>query len=110
METTTAISAVEVKKELYKSKVNAKLSHYEKPSLYYTVDLSDGKYMFPIAVIQKRTITIMDGDEVLSIFDTEKSSPDLSGASFGIEVKASDLNRWIEKSIKEETFIKIASI
>lgn len=43
----------DVKKELMKSKVNAKLSHYVSGSLYYTVELSDGVYQFPMSVIEK---------------------------------------------------------
>jgi len=109
METTEVkINAIEVKKELYKSKVNAKLSHFDKPNLYYTVELSTGTYQFPIATTVKKTLTLMDGDEVISMFDIDKAAPDLAGANFGLEVKASDLNRWIERAIKNDDFIKIS--
>ena len=40
-----------VKIELYKSKVNAKLSHYVSVNLYYTVELAEGTYQFPISTI-----------------------------------------------------------
>ena len=49
----TKINETEVKKELMKSKVNAKLSHYVSGNIYYTVDLADGTYQFPISTIEK---------------------------------------------------------
>jgi hypothetical protein len=53
METTNLINETEVKKELMKSKVNAKLSHYVSGNLYYTVQLSDGIYQFPISTTEE---------------------------------------------------------
>jgi len=47
------INANEVKKDLYKSKVNAKFSHYTSGNIYYTVELADGTYQFPISTIDK---------------------------------------------------------
>lgn len=107
METEVKINAVEVKKELYKSKVNAKFMYFDKPNLFYSVELESGTYRFPIAVSTKKTLTIMDGEEVVSMFDIERAAPDLAGANFSTEVKASDLNRWIERAIKNDDFIKI---
>jgi hypothetical protein len=49
----TKINETEVKKELMKSKVNAKLSHYVSGNIYYTVELADGTYQFPISTIEK---------------------------------------------------------
>jgi hypothetical protein len=49
----TIMNVNDVKKELMKSKVNAKFSHYVSGNLYYTVELSDGVYQFPMSVIEK---------------------------------------------------------
>ena len=51
METTMNVN--DVKKELMKSKVNAKFSHYVSGNLYYTVELADGVYQFPMSTIDK---------------------------------------------------------
>lgn len=42
------MNANDVKKELYKSKVNAKLTEVVNGTMYYTVQLEDGLYRFPI--------------------------------------------------------------
>lgn len=109
METTnvSTISAIDVKKELYKTKVNAKFSHFENNKLFYTVELESGKYIFQIPTAVKKTIKIMEDDEVIATYEVEKATVDTNGATFGPEVKASELNRWIEKSIKNDDFVKI---
>jgi hypothetical protein len=35
-------------------------------------------------------------------------SPDLGTTKFNSEIKGSDLNRWIQKSIEKNEFIKIS--
>lgn len=136
METAT-INANDVKKDLYKSKVNAKFSHYTSGNLYYTVELADGIYQFPIStietmaidrVINKKLYTEIDeaGEEektheefykILYIESEEngyeeatasKLSSDLGTTSFFNEMKGSDLNRWISKAIEKGEFIKIS--
>ena len=52
----TKINETEVKKELMRSKVNAKLSHYVSGNIYYTVELADGTYQFPISTIETGTL------------------------------------------------------
>jgi hypothetical protein len=84
----------EIKKDLYKSKNMAKFSHYIAGNLYYTVDLSDGNYQFPISTVEKV-------EDVLIL------SEDLGTTSFYSEIRGSELSRWISKSIKNETFTKI---
>lgn len=101
------ISAIEVKKDLYKSKVNAKFSHFDDSKMFYTVEIESGKYVFPISVVKKRTIKIIEDDEIIATIETEKAAPDLKGAIFGTEIKASELNRWIEKAIANNEFTKI---
>lgn len=118
-------NANEVKKELYKSKVNAKFSHYTAGNLYYTVELSDGKYQFPIETVDKINsvlfklvpthTTTEDEDRIDVILTYTKAeetfyglSSDLGTTSFENEMKASDLNRWISKAIEKEDFVKIS--
>ena len=135
METVTKINATEIKKELYKSKVNAKFSHYLEGNLYYNVELSDGIYQFPMLTTESGTLTTIDNLVSTKILQLETNreprpieiqneidalkresermtrlSSDLGITPFYAEVKAAELNRWIEKSIKKDTFIKIANI
>ena len=84
------MNANEVKKDLYKSKNMAKLSHYVSGNLYYTVELEDGIYQFPISTYNYPTL-----------------SEDLGTTTFNAEMKGSDLNRWISKAIDKGEFIKI---
>lgn len=92
------MNELEVKKELFKSKVMAKLSHYVSGNLYYTIELEDGVYQFPIATIESAN----DGN-----FGIQLSS-DLGTTSFNAEVKGSELNRWISKAINSGEFIKVS--
>lgn len=105
----TTISVNDVKKDLYKSKVNAKFSHYTSGNLYYTVELVDGIYQFPISTIEKEKYEIMVGDkkETGDVRNIIKLSSDLGTTSFNNEMKGSDLNRWISKAIAQNEFVKI---
>lgn len=89
----------EVKKELYKSKTIAKFTHYAHGSIYYSVDVLDGTYEFPMS-----TVDTFSEDENGSIY---KLSADLGTTAFNDEMKASDLNRWISQAIDKNEFIKI---
>lgn len=102
-------SAVEVKKELYKSKEVAKLSHYVSGNLYYNVKLDDGTYQFPISTVEEGP-TFNPDESGLSMYEVETVtlSDDLGTTPFYAEMKGSDLNRWIQKAIKSGDFIKIA--
>ena len=92
----------DIKKDLYKSKAMAKLSHYVSGNLYYTVELADGVYQFPIATIEN-----YQGD-----FDIEMTalSSDLGTTTFESEMKGSDLNRWISKAVSNGEFTKIREV
>ena len=94
----------EIKKDLYKSKAMAKLSHYVSGNLYYTVELTDGVYQFPIATVETDVIMEQDEDEVEFL----KLSSDLGTTTFESEMKGSDLNRWIAKAVEKGEFIKIS--
>ncbi len=99
-----------VKIELYKSKAMAKFSHYVSGNLYYTVDMEDGNYQFPISMIEEVTktypLSIITGTITVDIKGMGLSS-DLGTTSFSAEIKASELNRWIGKAIDKGEFIKI---
>jgi len=90
----------EIKKELIKSRSMAKFSHYMSGNLYYRVDLEMGTYQFPISTIEEGAT--YDGGEG----DSENSS-DLGHSTFEAEIKASYLNRWLQKAIKNEQFVKV---
>ncbi len=88
-----------VKIELYKSKVMAKFSHYVSGNIYYTVEMEDGTYQFPIETTEY--MEIEDGMSEMIL------SSDLGTTSFYAEMKASELNRWIGKAIDNKEFNKI---
>jgi hypothetical protein len=101
----------EVKKDLYKSKNMAKLSHYVSGNLYYNVELTDGTYQFPIPTVEEgTTYTVAISDDGVSNIDdvvTIQLSEDLGTTTFETEMKGSDLNRWISKAIDKGEFVKI---
>ena len=109
------INANDVKKDLLKSKVNAKLSHYVSGNLYYTVELVDGTYQFPIPVVEKRHINFELNVNQTGLWQTVAKteaietilSEDLGTTTFAAEMRGSELNRWIVKAIDKEEFIKI---
>ena len=102
----------EIKKDLYKSKAMAKLSHYVSGNLYYTVELTDGVYQFPIATVETSLEYI--NPENQGVYDDEPTietlqlSSDLGTTTFESEMKGSDLNRWIAKAVEKGEFIKIS--
>lgn len=110
MENVTTINANEVKKDLYKSKAMAKFSHYVSGNIYYTVDLEDGTYQFPMSTIEEKTEYFLpehEGDDEVE-FEYIDLSTDLGTTPFYAEMKGSDLNRWIAKAIKAGEFVKVS--
>ena len=100
------IDANAVKKDLYKSKAMAKFSHYVSGNLYYTVELEDGTYQFPISTVNN--ISSIEGTEhLINGLPTYNLSTDLGTTPFYLEIKGSDLNRWISKAIKSGDFVKV---
>lgn len=98
----------EVKKELLKSKVNAKFSHYVAGNLYYTVELTDGKYQFPLPIVEEGE-TYNPDESGLSMYEvtTYTLSKDIGTTSFYNEMRGSELNRWIDMAIDKGEFAKI---
>jgi len=108
----------DVKKDLYKSKVNAKFSHYCAGKLYYTVELQNGEiYQFPINTTEQIPLVIQceqDPGEIMvndDLFTGDSYiiglSSDLGNTPFNAEIKASELNRWIAKAFDKGDFICI---
>jgi hypothetical protein len=90
---------IEIKKDLMKSKTMARFSHYIAGNLYYNVEVFGELYQFPISTVE----TVTDSNFTFGV----QLSEDLGTTSFGAEIKGSELARWISKSIKSETFIKL---
>ena len=101
----------EVKKDLYKSKNMAKLSHYVSGNLYYNIVVFDELYQFAIPTVEEgTTYTVAISNNGVSNIDdvvTIKLSEDLGTTTFGDYMKGSDLNRWISKAIDKGEFVKI---
>ena len=88
------MTITDIKKELYKSKVNAKFSHYCAGKLFYTVELQNGQiFQFPINTTEAK----YEGGIQLS--------SDLGNTPFNAEIRASELNRWIAKAYEKGDFI-----
>jgi len=102
------IDANFVKKDLYKSKAVAKLSHYAEGELFYDVELSTGTYRFPISTVETDYIEPHADDEGGDEREITILSEDLGATPFFVEMKGSDLNRWIAMAIKAEKFMKIS--
>lgn len=94
----------EIVKDIFKSKVMAKFSHYVSGNLYYNVEALGGVYQFPIATVESvaSTTYITNGKETFNL------SSDLGTTAFNVEMKGSELNRWIKKAHEKGEFIKIS--
>jgi len=101
------LTETDIKKELYKTKAMANFSHLENGKAYYQIMLDGSMYQFPLALEEEKTLKIMIDDEVVSTTKIMVPTSDMKGASFGICVRGSELNRWIAKAIKSENLIKI---
>lgn len=93
----------EIKKDLFKTKVMAKFSHYIAGNMYYNIEVFGDIYEFPISTVDM----INYGDEETAYRDTYYLSEDLGTTRFESEIRGSELSRWISKAIKAETFIKL---
>lgn len=132
------MNELEVKKQLFKSKGVAKISHFVGGNVYYTVDLEDGTYQFPMSLTE--TIKVNDlgvkvrGEmmekvdieirhnyedvEPLYVYDNDEEkyveatckvlSSDLGTTTFYAEMRGSELNRWIAMAIDSGEFVKVS--
>jgi len=92
-----------IKKDLYRSKNMAKFSHYSHGDLFYIVELEDGPYMFPIATIERHMNSDLNG----SIDARIELSSDLGKTKFEIEMRGSELIRWINIAVEKNDFVKL---
>ena len=104
----------EVQKFLYKTKTIANLDRFENGKLFYHVGLIDGIYEFPINTVEKinieNTELYKDPEFAKHIVEGQYFSilkDDIKGAAFGINMKASELFRWIKVAIDNEELICI---
>lgn len=80
----------------------AKFSHYVSGNIYYTVELEDGIYQFPISTVD---VAGQNGiDAPMQYF----LSTDLGTTTFSSEMRGSELNRWISMAIKSDDFVKVS--
>ena len=98
----------DVKKYLYKNKeLMAKYIFYKHGNLYYSVQLEDGLYKFPISTVDESTsnsASIIDKFQSKGVYNL---SADLGETPFDNEIKASLLNRWIGKAFENGNFEKM---
>lgn len=96
-----SIDINEIKKELYKTKVNAVFSHYQKGYLYYEVEANGGIYRFPISVVdcvpKRMTVPTIAGDIVKDI-EIMSLSADLGDTNFESVIPGRLLIRYIDKA------------
>jgi hypothetical protein len=108
---TIELNETEIKKDLMKSKTMAKFSHYIAGNLYYNIEVFGDMYEFPISTVDVKVThnvsTLEVGAKVKESDVVTTLSEDLGTTSFNSEIRGSELARWISKSIKNETFIKL---
>ena len=85
----------------------ALISHYTAGNLYYTIEIEDGTYQFPVETVEDTVIKLVEDESVLAEIKSTKLSSDLGTTSFGAKIKAATMMRYIRKAIKNETLIKI---
>jgi hypothetical protein len=94
----------EVKKDLYKSKNDAIFSHYSSGNLYYNVDVLDGTYQFPIATVEEIEKEVTENGIIIEVLEL---ADDLGTTPFTAKMYGAHLNRWIQRAIENDEFIKI---
>jgi len=114
------LNAIEIKKDLYKNKSLATFNRYESGNLWYRISTSLGEFEFPIAVVETNEVfeevtvdyrgTNTSEQQKFNV-KVEKTSlsKEIGLTSFYNEIKASELNRWIERSIKNGTIRPVYS-
>lgn len=105
---TEELNLTDIKKDLYKSKADATLQHYEKGKLIYNVTVGDNVYQFPIHTVENLVhsydVASVSGPETHTI-NTIKLSDDLGETKMETVIPGRLLIRYIEKAIKEDTFV-----
>ena len=106
------INATEIKKDLYKSKSMATFTKYESGNLWYRIVTSFGTFEFPISTVE---LILKENDQVVDnrksiLVEGVKLSAEIGTTPFYNEIKGSELNRWIERSINNQTILIIRQI
>ena len=99
----------EVKKDLYRTKVDATLMHYDKGNLFYQVDVQfyNAVFQFPVAVVKNTTekLSIPTAEGTLEQdVNVLRLAKDVDGVFFAPTMPARLLNRWIERAIDNGEF------
>jgi len=87
----------------------AEFSHYVSGNLYYNIQLEDGVYQFPIPTVEDKVEYFLpenSGEDEIE-YDYIELSSDLGTTSFDRSIKASFLNRWVDKSFDKGEFIRL---
>lgn len=84
----------EIKKDLLRSKANAEFEYYAQGKLYYSVNLTEGKYQFPISIL------VRDAQGM-------KLSEEIGITHLFSSIRASHLIRWIEKAVNNDEFVAL---
>ena len=107
---------LQVQKELMRNKTIAKFDRFEDGILFYNFDFEGAKYQFPIPTINEVHINMRVVDESGTEMDdmhvvakVHKPTPDVKGAAFCPEMRASELFRWIKKAIDNDQVIKLTA-
>ena len=101
-------NAIEIGKELMKTKVMANFSHYSKGKLFYKVTIEAGTFQFQLSTVEDGpTIKTNDPHDgaPLDEIKTLVLSSDLGDTTFNAEIRGSELFRWIKKAIANEEFV-----
>ena len=103
------MEAIEIQKDLMKTKVMANFDRFENGSLYYNVDVLGATYQFPIHTIEKAPAVGLHTTEGFMIDDYKLQAVDVKGAAFTTSMRGSELFRWIKKAYNNNEFIKISA-
>ncbi len=101
------MEATQVQKYLLKNKTMAKFDRFDDGKLFYNIDFEDGYYQFPIDLVEDVFVsggTNDFGDELGGFRQALKS--DVKGAAFVIDMRGSELFRWIKKAIDKGNMMK----
>ena len=107
---------LQVQKELMRSKTIAKFDRFENGDLFYNFEFDGSGYQFPIPTIDEVHINLPVIDEAGVVMDDlrivgkiHRPTPDVKGAAFGTDMRASELFRWIKKAIDLDKVVKITA-
>lgn len=107
------MEAIDIQKDLMKSKTMAEFDRFANGNLYYNVMILGAPYQFPISTIKETHINmpILDeeGEDTGMKFTAKTFRPqaDVKGADFTPKMRASELFRWIKKAYNNNDLVKL---